>query len=216
MQTILIIGAGGHGQVIADAIMQAAEAGQAIKPIGYLDDNPAQHGQQLLGLPVLGSVAMRTQIAHDALVIAIGNNRIRQRVYTQLRAQGESFATIIHPTAIIAAGVVIGAGTMICARVVINPGATIGANVILNTASTIDHHNQIGDHVHIAPGVHTGGDVIIEEGGFIGIGAIVMPQRRVGAWSTIGAAGLVQRDIPAGVVAVGVPAQIRGLRTPVA
>ena len=84
---------------------------------------------------------------------------------------------------------------MICANVVINPGAVIGDNVILNTGCTVDHHNHIGSFAHIAPGVHLGGDVYIGEGTLVGIGAAVMPQRTVGAWSRIGAGAVVVENI---------------------
>lgn len=209
MERVLIVGAGGHAQVVADILLKMAAVGQPIQPIGYIDDNPAVEGLSFLGLPVIGTIAERARISHDALIIAIGDNQIRRRLAQELIAHGTRLASAIHPTAIIAGGVTIGPGATICARVVINPGATVGANVIVNTAGTIDHHNRIGDHVHIAPGVCTGGDVVIDEGAFVGIGATVMPQRRVGAWSVVGAGSLVQRDIPPGVVAFGVPAQIR-------
>ncbi len=101
---------------------------------------------------------------------------------------------------------------MVCAGAVINPGTTLGNNVILNTGCTVDHHNQIGDHVHIAPGAHLGGEVAIEDGVLVGIGATVMPRCRVGAWSVVGAAALVHRDLPGGVTAIGVPAKTRPLR----
>ena len=68
--------------------------------------------------------------------------------------------------------------------------------------------NVIGDHAHIAPGVHLGGDVTIGEGTLIGIGAVVMPQRRVGAWCTVGAGAVVTRDLPDQVVAIGAPARV--------
>ena len=205
---VLIIGAGGHAQVVADILLRMREAGINLTPIGYLDDNPALAGQNLLGLPVLGSVASLSRTAHDALIVAIGDNEVRQRIIQSLQVQGERFAIARHPSAVIAPDVMIGPGSMICAGVVVNPGSTIGANVILNTGCTVDHHNRIGDHVHIAPGVHLGGEVQIDEGTLVGIGATVMPQRRVGAWSVVGAGALVHTDIPDHVVAVGTPARI--------
>ena len=99
---------------------------------------------------------------------------------------------------------------MICAGAVINPGTEIGTNVILNTGCTVDHHNQIGDHVHIAPGVNTGGDVTIGEGTLLGIGSTVMPGRVVESWCTVGAGACVTKTVPQGATVVGVPAVQRG------
>ncbi len=206
-QRILIIGAGGHGQVVADILLQAITGGSNCRPIGYLDDNPHRHGQRLLGLPVMGPLAALADIPHDGIVIAIGDNHTRAHLFAELTARGERLVSAIHPSAIIAADVVIGPGTMICAGVIVNPGSVIGANVILNTGCTIDHHNQIGDHAHIAPGVHTGGEVVIGTGALIGIGAIVMPRRRVGSWSIVGAGALVQRDVTDAATVVGIPAR---------
>lgn len=206
---VLIIGAGGHGQVVADIFLsrQKSDAVQ-VEPLGFLDDDPSLHRQTFLGVPVLGPIAQLSGIEHEALIVAIGNNRARQKVFQQLQAQGEQFVRAIHPTATIGAEVAIGTGTMICAGVVVNPASCLGRGVILNTGCTVDHHNHIGDHAHIGPGAHLGGDVEIGVGTLVGIGATVMPQRRIGAWSVVGAGAVVTRDIPPGVTAVGVPARI--------
>jgi sugar O-acyltransferase (sialic acid O-acetyltransferase NeuD family) len=205
---ILILGAGGHAQVVADALLRARESGSIDHVIGYLDDNPTIIGQERLGLPILGKISDLSAIAHDALIIAIGNNEIRSCLYTQLQGAGYCFATVCHPRATLAADVTLGPGTVIFAGVVINPGSQIGANVNLNTGCTVDHHNRIDNHVHIAPGVHLGGDVHVGEGTLVGIGATVMPQRTIGSWSIVGAGSLVHHSLPNRVVAMGVPAQI--------
>lgn len=179
-----------------------------MEPIGYLDDNPLLVGNTYLDLPVLGPLSQAPEVAHDAVVLAIGDNKVRGDLFVQLSNQQERFATVIHPAAVVAADVRIGVGTVICAGVIINTGSHIGNNVILNTGCTIDHHNDIGNHVHVAPGVHLGGDVQIGTGTLIGIGATVMPQRRVGNWSVVGAGALVHADLPDSVVAVGVPARV--------
>lgn len=205
---VLIVGAGGHAQVVADILQQMGRAGSDLHPTGYLDDNPALHGQFFLTLPVLGPISDLANIPHDAVVVAIGRNETRERIFTALLARNERFVIARHPSAIVAPDVQIGPGAMICAGVVVNTGSHIGANVILNTGCTIDHHNQIGDHAHVAPGVHTGGEVVIGAGAFVGIGAVVMPQRTIGAWSTIGAGAIVTKDIPVRVVAIGAPAHV--------
>jgi len=194
--------------VVADVLSRMRGAGAAVTPVGYLDDNPALAGQSLLGLPVLGATVHLDTFAHDALIVAIGDNATRQHLFETLQSRGEHFVVARHPSAVVAPDVRIGLGSMICAGVVVNPGSIVGANVILNTGCTIDHHNHIDNHVHIAPGVHLGGDVSIGEGTLVGIGATVMPRRRIGDWSVVGAGALVRTDLPDGVVAVGVPARI--------
>jgi acetyltransferase-like isoleucine patch superfamily enzyme len=90
----------------------------------------------------------------------------------------------------------------------VNPSSAIGENVILNTGCTIDHHNHLGDHVHIAPGVSLGGEVTIGKGTLVGIGATVIPRCSIGEWSIVGAGSLVTRSLPNHALAVGVPARI--------
>ncbi|MBA3942958.1 MAG: acetyltransferase [Herpetosiphonaceae bacterium] len=208
MQRVLILGAGGHAQQVADVLLCAHEGDSDILPVGYLDDNPALQGQHFLELPVLGRLNDRLNIAHDAIIVGIGNNRIRQSLFEQARRDGECFAIACHPSAVIARDVVIGGGTLIAAHVVISPGTVIGENVILNSAATVGHHSHIGSHVHLGPGVHTGGEVRVGDGGFVGIGGIIMPQRRVGNESIVGAGTLVHDDVPDGAVVVGVPGRI--------
>ena len=211
MRRVVILGAGGHAQVVADALLRAHEGDSPLLPIGFLDDNPALTGQRFLGLPVMGAIADLPAIDHDALIVAIGNNRTRQSLFEKLQRQGESFAIARHPSAVIAPDVQTGPGAMICAGVIVNPCTIIGANVILNTGCTVDHHNRIGDHAHIAPGAHTGGEVTIGEGVFVGIGATVIPGMSVGDWSVVGGGACVIKPVPSGVTVVGVPA--RPIRT---
>ena len=208
MLNIIIIGAGGHGQVVADILLAGLKVGRELRPVGYADDDPGLAGQTRLGLPVLGRLARLSEWPHQAVVLGIGANATRHRLAEQLKAQGERLVSALHPSAILGTGVEIGTGTVICAGVVVNPGTWLGEGVILNTACSVDHHNRLGDYAHIAPGAHLGGDVEIGAGTLIGIGATVMPQRRVGAWSTVGAGAVVTRNLPSGVTAVGVPARV--------
>jgi sugar O-acyltransferase (sialic acid O-acetyltransferase NeuD family) len=208
VQRVLIVGAGGHAQVVADALQQSRNSAMPFLPVGYVDDHTALHGQVILGLPVLGSIASLSHVPHDAVVIGIGNNAIRRRLFEQLGTQNERLIVVRHPAAVIAPDVVIGDGTVVMAGAIINTGVRIGTNVILNTGCTIDHHNQIGDHAHVAPGAHLGGDVRVGEETLLGIGAVVMPQRHIGSRTIIGAGAVVCSDIPDGVTAVGLPARI--------
>lgn len=207
MMRILIVGAGGHARVIAECLWRMREAGSVGSPIGFVDDNPDVHGNCYLQLPVLGSLAAITAIPHERLIVGIGNNQIRQQIYTKLHNEGHDFARAIHPRAVVAPDVVIGPGTVIFAGAVVNTGALVGENVIINTGATVDHDNYIGNHVHIAPGVHLGGDVTIGAGTLVGIGAIVMSQQQVGAKAIVGAGAVVHRAVADRTTVIGIPAK---------
>ena len=210
MTRILIIGAGGHAQVVADALLcRQRILAEPLHLLGFVDDFPQLWGQTRLGLPILGGLDTVPQFACDTLIVAIGSNPVRQQLVGRFGAMGYSFATAVHPTAVIADGVTLGEGCMVCARVVVNTGSTIGRHTILNTAATLDHHNHIGDFVHIAPGVHTGGEVQVGHGTLVGIGAIIMPQCHVGQNCRVGAGALIHRHLADNLTAVGLPAQPR-------
>jgi len=193
---VLILGAGGHAQVVADILLQMHEQDSKILPVGYLDDNPALTGQCFLGLPVLGTLADLHKIPHGGVVVAIGDNQVRRKLFDNVRDRNEYCIVARHRQAIIASDVQVGPGSMICAGVIVNPGSVVGSNVILNTGCTVDHHNCINDHAHIAPGVNLGGDVSIGEGTLVGIGAVVLPQRKVGDWTVVAAGSVLAKDIP--------------------
>jgi sugar O-acyltransferase (sialic acid O-acetyltransferase NeuD family) len=200
---IAILGAGGHAQVIADALRCQPETMHI--PLFFLDDDPSIHNSRRMEIPILGYLSDLARIPHQGVLVAIGSNKTRKIVADRLRQQEETFVTVIHPRATIADGVQIGAGSVIFAHAVVNTGSKIGEHVVLNTGCTVDHHNHIADFAHVAPGAHLGGDVTLGEGAFIGIGAIVMPQHRVGAWATVGAGSLAHRDVRAASTIVGVP-----------
>lgn len=204
---VLVLGAGGHGQVVADALLCAARCGAKVEPSGFLDDDPALEGALLLGLRVWGPLAALAATPHDAVILGIGSNAVRKRLHLDLAARGERFVSAIHPSAVIGGGVTLGSGVLVCAGAIINTGAHIGANVIINSGAIVEHHNCVGDHAHIGPGARLGGDVRVGEGTLVGLGAIVLPQQQVGAWCVVGAGAVVLHAVDDGLTVAGVPAR---------
>ena len=199
---LLVIGAGGHAKVVIDA---ARCAGFEISGIVGREGDPAQ----VLGIPVSRDA---TDIAADEFIVAIGDNATRAHHFYECRAHALEPASVVHPSAVIARDVGIGAGTFIAAGVIVNVDAHIGANAILNTGCTIDHDCMIGDHALIGPTASLCGGVRIGEGVLLGAGASVAPGVSVGEWSVVGAGAAVVSDLPARSVCVGVPARrIRGI-----
>ena len=213
MSRVIIVGAGGHAKVIADALLTAARHGAALLPIGFVDDNPALAGQIIGGLPVLGPVTAITSHPHEGVVVALGDNAARRRVVIGLRQLNESFIIARHPSAIIADAVEIGPGVMICAGAIVNTATRIGAHVILNTGSSVDHDCDNADFVHIAPGSHVGGGVTVGGGTLIGIGSTLLPGVRVGADCIVGAGAVVLHPVPDGATVIGVPARLLSRHT---
>ena len=208
---LLILGAGRHGQVVADAALAAARACGGVVPIGFLDDRPDLHGTTVLGLRVLGPLSALSETPHDSVVVAIGDNQQRWRLQKTLRRLGESIHAVIHPSAVLASDVPVGEGAMVLAAAIVNTGSEIGAGAILNTGCTIDHHNRVGAAAHVGPGAHTGGGVRIGTGALVGVGAAIMPDCQIGDWAVVGLGSAVIEDVRAGATVVGVPAQAQAV-----
>jgi len=205
---VLIVGAGGHAQVIADLIIQRRLFGEEIELLGFLDDNPDALSDPPALSRRIGSIELLDSIVCDGVVIGIGDNQTRERLFAKAKSLGHKTVSLIHPQAIVSSSARIGEGTVIFGGAVVNMGSVIGENVIINTGATIDHHNHIASHVHIGPGVHLGGTVVVHEGAFLGIGAAVLPNIMIGEWSVVGAGGVVTRDLPDHVTAIGMPAKV--------
>ncbi len=204
---VLIVGAGGHGQVVADILLRMGESRGDVEPVGFLDDDPKLAGRSILGLPVLGTTYDIGEVEHEAVIIAIGDNETRRCLFDILRSGGERLFTARHPNTVIAPDVKLGPGSVVCAGAVVSTGSVIGANVILNTSCSVSHHSHVGDHVHVAPGARLGGEVTLGEGVLVGISATVLPRKHVGNWNTVGAGAVVCDDVPGGVTVAGVPAR---------
>jgi sugar O-acyltransferase (sialic acid O-acetyltransferase NeuD family) len=200
---LVIIGAGGHGQVVADAALAAG-----FELLGFLDDDSALLGRQLLGVSVLGPIEAAKNM-DASCVVAIGDNQRRKQVVDLLRLPAQRYAAVIHPRATVSVYAKVLPGAMILAGAVVGPQAVVGSHSIINHASSVDHHDIVGDYVHVAPGCHTGGNVHIGDGAFLGIGVSVVPGATIGKWATVGAGSVVLHDVPEATVVAGVPA--RGL-----
>ena len=197
-QKVIIIGASGHGKVIADIVLESGD-----KLLGFLDDGK-EPGDTVLGFPVLGRVADYARYSEAAFVIAIGSAAVRERIAKTL--DGADWYTAIHPRAQISRlNVEIGAGTVVMANAVVNPGARIGKHCILNTASVVEHDNRLDDYVHVSVGAKLAGTVSVGARTWIGIGAVVSNNVTVCADCMIGAGAVVVRAVKEPGTYVGVP-----------
>lgn len=202
METLIIIGAGGHGKVVADI----AQKTNKYKDIFFIDDFSKE--DNCLGHDIIGSTnEIDVWITKAEFFVAIGKSDIREKLVKELIGKKAKIATLIHPQACIGNSVEIGYGTVIMAGTVINPDTKIGNGVIINTASSVDHENVIEDYSHISGGVHLGGTVYIKKHTWIGIGATVSNNITICNNCMVGAGAVVVKDIVESGVYVGIPAR---------
>lgn len=164
---ILIVGAGGHGRVVAEAVLASGRYELA----GFADDTRAKGEEVMPGYRVLASTAEEKLLRSlaDGFVVAIGNNAIRKQLFEKLSRIFEPL-TVIHPAAVVSVTATTGAGCMILAGAVVGPSAVIGVNSILNVQSLVDHDSIIGPSSHIAQGALVGSGCQAPEGYLLGLG----------------------------------------------
>lgn len=197
---VIIIGASGHGKVIADTVNLSGDS-----VIGFLDDNPKLEGS-FMGTPVFGGVDCFKDYAKYYFVIAIGNALIREKIVNKM--YGVKWYTAIHPSAVISSvDVTIGEGTVIMANAVINAGASIGKQCIINTGAVVEHDNRLEDFVHVSVGVKLAGTVYIGKRTWVGIGVCVSNNLSICENCMIGAGAVVVKDIKESGTYIGVPAR---------
>ncbi len=201
---IVVIGAGGHAKVVLEAIRAAGGS----DVVGLID--PAPSAASVLGTPVLGGDEMIPVLRREGVeqaVVALGSNRLRQRIGEELRAMAYALPSVVHPSALVSPSARIGAGVVVMARAVIGTETGIGDFAIVNTGAVLDHDNLLGVAAHVAPGCALAGVVHVGERSLVGVGSAVRPGIRIGTDVTIGAGSAVVADVPDGARVGGAPAR---------
>ena len=199
----IVVGAGGQGRVVL-------ETWRAMDPSAELlivDDAAHLHGTEVGGAKVVGAVEQLASLGGD-VILALGNNRTRLALAATWTARGVAWGTAIHPSALISPTATIGGGTVVLPGAIVHTGARIGAHAIINSGVIVEHDCVLEDGVSVSPGVCMAGRVTLGRGAFVSVGATIAPRLRIGAGTVIGAGAVVVSDLPAGVLAVGVPARV--------
>lgn len=202
IKRLAIIGASGHGKVIADI----AKA-NGITDIIFYDDR-WQSLKEHYGYSVVGSVedALSNKTTEfDTAVVAIGNAKTRASIQERL---SRVTPALIHPSAIVSATAQLGVGTVVMANAVINSDTVIGDGVIINSSAVIEHDCRIGDFSHVCPNTALAGSVTVGGKSWIGIGSSVIQCVAIGSGVTVGAGSVVIQDIPDDQTVVGNPAKL--------
>jgi len=199
---IAILGAGGHAKVVAST---AIAAGYDV--VGFYADDPPKMGTLILGIPVNELKDLDPAECPNA-IIAIGQNNVREKLSQELDF---NWISMVHPYSWVHPDVPIGEGTVICAGSIVQPGAKIGSHVIINTKSSVDHDTTVGNYSHISV-AHLAGGGSVDEGVFMALHSVVLPNIHVGAWAIVGAGSVVTKNVEARTTVVGIPARVRKIK----
>lgn len=203
MKSCAILGASGHGKVVAEI----AEL-NGYHDINFFDDRwpnliSVEHWQ------VSGDTLSLLEKVneYDVTVVAIGHNKTRCEKQRELVNAGATFDILAHPSAVISKYAKISKGTVIMANVALNPFCKVGDSCIINTNSTVEHDCVLADGVHISPNASLSGGVQVGEYSWIGIGSQVKQLVVIGRDAVVGAGSTVIKNIPDFKKVVGSPAR---------
>lgn len=200
---LAVIGAGGHGKVVAELAAALGTYGEIV----FLDDRVQG---SVNGFPVIGTtLLLENSLSPEQfdIAVAVGNNRIRRQIAEKAAALGFKLPVLIHPDATVSPSATVGQGSVVMAKAVVQAGSVLKDGVIVNTAATVDHDCLLDAFVHISPGAHLSGNTHIGEESWIGTGACSRQQIRIGSRATIGAGAVIVRDVSDGMTVAGNPAK---------
>jgi sugar O-acyltransferase (sialic acid O-acetyltransferase NeuD family) len=212
IKDVIILGAGGTGREVAEAIEDINSLGQKWNLLGFLDDDPQKHGREYNNYPVLGSISTAADYHPTChFVLVLGNHRdlgFTKRVLERLSFDHSRFATLVHPTVRLSRYAELGPGTIAMQNCVIAPNTRIGSHVLVLPGSHIGHDCNVADHVVIAPNAVLLGAVCIREGCYIGANATILQKITVGPRACVAMGAAVFSDVGPDVTVVGNPARL--------
>ena len=212
VEALVVIGSGGFGRETAEVVRAVNAASPTWDLLGFLDDDPALHGKEVDGIPVLGPIDDAQSFGGGRFVVCTGhpgNYFSRKRIVQRLGLPAVRYATIVHPTAALPTTMVLGVGSVLLANVVATAGVRIGSHVAVMPGVVFTHDDIAEDYTTFGAGVRLAGRVHVKEGAYVGSGALVREDRTIGAWALVGMGAVVTKDIPQGEVWTGVPARFR-------
>lgn len=204
---LLLLGAGGLARETLAAVRALPEKWQ---PVGVLDDDPARHGADVDGIPVLGGTDWIADFPDAAVVPCVASPHRpfgRLRLAQRLGLPADRWATVVHPAASIAPGTEIGAGSVLLAGVVVTAPITVGPYLVAMPHVLLTHDDELADGVTLAGRATLAGGVRVGQGAYLGQGALVREYVGIGAGSVIGMGAVVLADVPDGQTWVGSPAR---------
>lgn len=187
MRRLALLGASGHGKVVADAALSSGW-----NSVVFFDDAwPARSRNGIWSIEGNGTALMARLQEFQGVLVSIGNCAIRWEKHQSLMAAGAPLVTVIHPAATVSRGARLGAGTIVMAGAVVSVDAVVGQASIINNGATVDHDCRLADAVHICPGAHLSGNVEVGRCSWVGVGATVRQGVRIGERAMLGAGAVV-------------------------
>lgn len=208
MKNLIIIGSGGMGREIYNLAVNCVGYNTEYTIKGFLDDWPQAINSFQSYPPVIGTVDNYEVELDDVFVCSFGNVINKKKAIQAILDKGGEFINLIHPTATISMGVIIGIGCIILQNAVIGDHAKIGNFSLIQVSTVIGHDSVIGDYTRLDCNVVCVGGVIVEDEATIHTSAVISHNVVIGYGATVGALSFVIRKVKANTTVYGNPAVI--------
>jgi sugar O-acyltransferase (sialic acid O-acetyltransferase NeuD family) len=218
VEPLVVIGSGGFGRETVEVVRAVNAERSTWDLLGFLDDDPALLGTEIDGAMVVGAIDDAPSFRSARFVVCTGhpgNYFTRKKIVQRLGLPAARYATIVHPTAALSTTTLLGPGSVLLANVVATSAVQIGSHVAVMPGAVFTHDDIVEDYVTVGAGVRLAGRVHVEEGAYLGSGALVREDRTIGPWALVGMGAVITKDVPGGEVWTGVPARfVRPMSVP--
>lgn len=204
-----VYGASGCGRGVAPLLEEQLQH-QTGAELVFIDDGCA--GDVINDLNVVSyEDFIRSNCTAKFVTIAIANGLIRKRLAERCTSDDIEFHAITAKQHVSMKNIIIGEGAIFSPFTTVTSNIRIGNHFHCNIGSYVEHDCVIGDYVTFAPGVKCNGNVHIDDGAYIGSGAVIKqgtPDKPlvIGAGATVGMGAVVTKDVAPGTTVIGNPA----------
>jgi sugar O-acyltransferase (sialic acid O-acetyltransferase NeuD family) len=206
-ERLILVGGGDFARELINWTDDLVDQGTSIPVTGFLDDNPDALNYFQYPVAYVGSIKSYVPKAGDRLLMAVGNPKVKKSLFIDLKLRGCTFATLIHPSAVVARTATLGEGVVVCPHAFVSADAFVGDLCAINGSASVGHDVKLGSFATLSAHVDLTGWVNVDECVFFGSGARVLPKVKIGYGARIGAGAVVMRSVPADAVVYAPPAK---------
>lgn len=208
IKQIIIIGSGGHAQVVASEIIKSKK----YELLGFVDKNNKKKiilKYKNINFRIIGTLKEinKFDFSKIGFVCAIGDISLRYKIISDLNKKYSKlkWKNVISDYSNVDGSTILGKGNMIISGATINVNCKIGNHNIINTNCSIDHNAKIGNFINISPGVNVAGSVKIKDKSFIGMNSSIKERIIVERNVVVGANSFVNINCKQNSTYFGIP-----------
>ena len=168
MKQLLILGAGGFGQMAKETALELG-----YEQVVFLDD--AADGEDVIGRCC--DYILRHE-EYPVAVAAFGNNKTRLYWTDRLLAAGYQVPALVHPSAVVSPSAVLESGCFVMQRAVVNTHTRIERAALINSGAVVDHDSVVCAGAHVGLGSIVKANCTIESGRKVEAGEVIFSTRR--------------------------------------